>query len=104
MRFSTAVALAVIVASVPSYSLPLNTRRAHGEGNHLENAKNVAGIADGLSGVASNIYGATQARALEARKGGNAGKHLENANNVAGIADGLTGVATNIYRCLGDID
>ena len=64
----------------------------------MEDAKNIAGIADGLTGVASNIYGATQARGLHARKGGNIGTHLENANNVAGIADGLSGVASNIYR------
>lgn len=68
-----------------------------GGGNHLENANNFAGIADGLSGVASNIYSATQARDLEARRVRGGSNHLENANNIAGIADGLSGVASNIY-------
>ncbi|THH29481.1 hypothetical protein EUX98_g4708 [Antrodiella citrinella] len=123
MRFSTAVVLVVTTAStVPSFAAPLEARRARGGsggGHKLEQADNVAGIADGLSGIATNVYGATQARDLtrfppvsstvygpgngpriearRARGGHSGGNHLEDINNAVGIADGVSGVATNVY-------
>ena len=56
----------------------------------LEHANNIVGIADGLSGIATNIAGAVK-RELEARR-----IKLSHINNGVGILDGLTGIATNI--------
>lgn len=79
----------------------IEARRGKEGSSRLEDANNIAGIADGLTGVAANVYGATQARDIQRRKTGKSGggesNHLENAKNIAGIADSLTGVATNIY-------
>ena len=58
MRFSTSVVLAVLAAaSVPAFATPLEARRVRSGGSRLEKINNVVGIADGLSGIATNIYG-----------------------------------------------
>lgn len=67
----------------------------------MENINNGVGIADGLTGIATGIYGATQQKRsdLEARRRGGrgGGNTLENIDNGVGIVDGLTGIATSIY-------
>lgn len=68
----------------------------------MENVNNVVETVDGLTSIATNIYGATQPQRrsdLEARRrgGGRGGNTLENVNNGVGIADGLSGIITNIY-------
>ncbi|TCD61096.1 hypothetical protein EIP91_009033 [Steccherinum ochraceum] len=75
MRFTTAIAFAAAAASATSsFAVPLEARRARGGsglGNALEKANNAAGIANGLSGAAANVYSAAQtnqARDLAARR------------------------------------
>ncbi|KAH8108147.1 hypothetical protein BXZ70DRAFT_1060760 [Cristinia sonorae] len=96
MRFSITVLLAVVAAASPSLAAPLDSRRLHIKGSHLEHANNAIGIADGVSGIISNGVAAAQSRDLDSRRLHVSGKHLENVNNAVGIADGLSGIASNI--------
>lgn len=63
----------------------------------LSHVNDAVGIADGLSGIATNIANAVK-REIEARR-----VKLSHVNDAVGIVDGLTGIATNIAGYVDDV-